>query len=293
MMEVNNCCGVVVTFFPDDKFETNFSLIVQQIPNVVIVDNSAAVDVQHRLEKLVAQYNTKLVKNSKNLGIGEGLNQGIDYAKEVGAKWLFCFDQDSAVKANYFDVMNRASSLLLSERFILGCNYLNTKNNRPRHTRRYSKGLNGLIVKKTVITSGMLIPLSLVDAIGYFRADYFIDSVDHEYCLRARKNGCKVLLTSEVGLYHEIGLNQTESKPLVSVVPQHSPLRKYYMTRNTLVTSKNYWHEEKLWGIKQVVRIVIELISVLLFEDSKREKLRAMVSGIRDAMRGRLGVRKT
>lgn len=35
----------------------------------------------------------------------------------------------------------------------------------------------------------MLLRLEFAKAIGGFRDDYFIDSVDHEFCLRAAKRG--------------------------------------------------------------------------------------------------------
>lgn len=288
-IEAKDCCGVVVTFFPDADFEKKFSLICQEIKNVVVVDNSAAGDVHTRLEEIVKTHNAALIKNTRNLGIGEALNQGIGHSKQTGAEWLFCFDQDSQIRPGFFDIMRRAVSFQTNRYFLLGCNYIDTKNDRPRIPLCKQGSPCEPVELKTVITSGMLIPIPLVELIGVFRADYFIDSVDHEYCLRARKNKYPVLITREVGMSHLIGANEPGSNRFTSLVPRHNSMRKYYMTRNALLTAKEYWRTEKVWGGKQIVRILVEACSVILIEEDKRNKLSAMLKGFRDAVKQRIG----
>ncbi len=288
-IEAKNCCGVVVTFFPDKDFEKNFALIYQQIKNLVIVDNSASGHVHKRLDGIAETYNATLIKNEKNLGVGEALNQGVEYSKLMGAEWFFCFDQDSQIRPDFFDIMSRAAPSQTNSYFLLGCNYIDEKSNRPRITLCKQGALCELVERKTVITSGMLIPMPLVELIGGFRADYFIDSVDHEYCLRVRKRNYPVLMTREIGMSHLIGDNQSGLNRFTSLVPRHNSIRKYYMTRNALLTAKEYWSTEKIWGLKQLVRIVVETLSVILFEDDKRGKLGAMVKGIRDGIKQQSG----
>ena len=288
-IEAKSCCGVIVTFFPDKDFEKNIALIHQQIQNVVIVDNSAAHNVHTRLEGIAKTYNATLIKNDKNLGIGEALNQGVEHSKLTGAEWLFCFDQDSQIRPDFFDIMCRAASSQTNRYFLLGCNYIDAKSNRSRIPLCKQGARCELVERKTVITSGMLIPIPLIELIGDFRADYFIDSVDHEYCLRARKNKYPVLITPEVGMSHLIGANEPGSNCFTSLVPRHNSTRKYYMTRNALLTAKEYWSTEKMWGLKQLVRIIVETLSVILLEDDKRKKLSAMLKGFRDAFKQQTG----
>lgn len=288
-IEAKDCSGVVVTFFPDVDFEKKFSLICQEIKNVVIVDNSAAQDVHIRLEDIVKTHNATLIKNTRNLGIGEALNQGVEHSKQIDAKWLFCFDQDSQIRPGFFDIMSRAVSFQKNRYFLLGCNYIDAKTHKPRIPLCEQGFLCEPIERKTVITSGMLVPMALVELIGVFRADYFIDSVDHEYCLRARRNKYPVLMTREVGMSHLIGAKQAGSNYFTTLVPRHNPTRKYYMTRNALLTTKEYWTTEKVWGCKQIVRILVEMCSIILFEDDKQKKLNAMLKGFRDAVKQKTG----
>jgi rhamnosyltransferase len=288
-IEAENCWGVIVTFFPNTDFEKNIELIHQQIQNIVIVDNSAEQNVHKRLEVIAKTYNTTLIKNDKNLGIAEALNQGVEHVQLTSAEWLFCFDQDSQIRPDYFDIMCRSASSQTSRFFLLGCNYIDARSNRPRIPLCKLSDRFELVERKTVITSGMLIPMPLIDSIGVFRADYFIDSVDHEYCLRARKYKYPVLMTREVGMSHLIGVNEPGSNRFTSLVPRHNSTRKYYMTRNALLTVKEYWPTEKMWGLKQFVRIIVETCAVILFEGDKRKKLGAMRKGLCDALKQQSG----
>jgi rhamnosyltransferase len=289
-MEVKNCWGVIVTFFPDTDFENNIALIHQQIQNLVIIDNSAEQHVQKRLEAIAKSYNATLIINDKNLGIAEALNQGVEHVQQTAAEWLFCFDQDSQIRSDYFEIMRRSASSQTSRLFLLGCNYINVRSNKPKIPLcSKSSDKFELVERKTVITSGMLVPMPLINLIGAFRADYFIDSVDHEYCLRARKHKYPVLMTREIGMSHLIGTNEISPNWFMSLVPRHNTLRKYYMTRNALLTVQEYWRTEKMWGVKQLVRIIAEACSIILFEDNKRAMLSAMLKGARDAFKQRTG----
>src|SRR4030095_5315976 len=70
------------------------------------------------------------------------------------------------------------------------------------------------IERRTVITSGTLLSLNAYDAIGRFRDDFFIDGIDHEYCLRARAKRYRILLMLAPLLVHSIG-----ERKLVRVLP--------------------------------------------------------------------------
>lgn len=288
-IETNSCCGVVVTFFPDESFEKNIALIFDQIQNVIIVDNSATHEVHKRLEEIAKKYSATLIKNDENLGIAEALNQGVEYSKQIGAEWLLCFDQDSRIKSDFIDLMRVSANFQPDRNFLLGCNYIDAKSNRPRIPVGKLNSRSEVVERKTVITSGMLVPMHLLELIGGFRADYFIDSVDHEFCLRARRNNFRVLMTLEIGMSHLIGAHEPGQNRVTSFIPRHNSVRKYYMTRNALLTAKEYWPSEKMWGMKQVVRIIVETLSVILFEDDKQKKLIAIFKGFRDAVKNQSG----
>ncbi len=129
--------------------------------------------------------------------------------------------------------------------------------------------------------------LDLFKSIGSFREDYFIDSVDHEYCLRARSNNFSVVISCENLMSHSIGTSASRSSRFQAF--EHPPIRKYYIARNTLVTLKDYFTREPAWAMRQLLRLAIELASIILFERDKKNKTYAVVRGIRDGIKNKMG----
>src|SRR5205823_9651810 len=102
---------------------------------------------------------------------------------------------------------------------------------------------------RTVITSGSLINLSIYKELGRFRDDLFIDSVDDEYCMRARDRGFAVIEATTFGIAHEIGkpkIVQLLGKP--RSISNHSPVRRYYMARNRTSLAAKYFFRDPAWS---------------------------------------------
>ncbi|MGI0014597.1 MAG: glycosyltransferase family 2 protein, partial [Nitrososphaera sp.] len=149
--------------------------------------------------------------------------------------------------------------------------------------------------QKTVITSGSLIDVRLAVASGGFREDYFIDQVDHEFCLRVRAHGQKVVISCKPVMTHSVGRPGGVQIPFLGVLPNHPPLRKYYIARNTVVTVAEYWRREPEWCLRRMVRLVLGLGLMALLEEHRFSKVRAFAAGVADGMRRRMGAcgRKT
>lgn len=275
-----NCCVIIVTYYPDSNFLDRLILIKGQFPNIIIVDNSKEQSSDAPLQQYITDHGIKKVDNYKNHGIAYALNQGIKYAQAQNFIWAVFFDQDTVINNNFFSSLITTFIANNNEPAVIGSNYYDINKNRPSHN--CDNGSNQKFCEhKTVITSGSMAPLQIPKHIGGFREDYFIDSVDHEFCLRARSYGYKVLLSCATTMCHSIGQKQSPSLFGWSIAPNHSPERKYYMTRNSLITAQTYWTTETLWSVRQVIRLCVEFTSVLILEDNKTEKIRAIFKGIR------------
>ena len=78
--------------------------------------------------------------------------------------------------------------------------------------------------------------------IGAFREEFFIDSVDYDYCLRARSRGFRVIKLCRVGMIHSLGeAEQNDIGPLKVYTTNHNPMRRYYMFRNSTVLAREYF----------------------------------------------------
>lgn len=280
--------AIVVTFFPDAEFAQHLHLLQGQFPEVILVDNGSQGETLQMLLQL-PKTNTTLIRNTDNKGIAAALNQGISCATDKGYTCVVTFDQDTSIQSNFLTALLERWNELGSPVAIIGNNYLDNHRSRTRFNVNDRHPYSEVT---TVISSGMFFPLALTSKIGGFLEVLFIDGVDHEFCLRARRHGFKVWLLLEPGMRHEIGSPMiTGNRFLKRFLPyNHPPLRKYYIARNTLYNIRTYWKYEPLWCIKRVGALMLKLI-VATFHAQRKEHLKALLHGMSDALGNRFGKR--
>ena len=90
-----------------------------------------------------------------------------------------------------------------------------------------------------LISSGCLMPMSVLGKVGGMRDDLFVDYVDVEWGLRARHYGFQCYGVCSAYMEHSLG-----DHPLTFFgidIPLHSPLRHYYLFRNAVLLYKEPW----------------------------------------------------
>jgi rhamnosyltransferase len=89
---------------------------------------------------------------------------------------------------------------------------------------------------------------------------------------------------------HSIGSGFKHASQLRQVLSfNHSPVRKYFIARNAIVTAKTYFLREPAWGMRQGLRLVADFASILLFESEKLKKITAFMVGVAHGMSGKMG----
>ncbi len=279
-----NVAVVIVTYCPDDSFIHRLRLVGDQFKLVVVVDNSVQTSF---LGSQLESEKIRLIRNQENVGLAEALNIGCQAALELGFEWVVTLDQDTELGENYLCKMLAAWSASALSPAILGCNYYNVARSHYKFTPTVAPFIQ---TRKTVITSGCLMNLSIWSNIGGFRGDYFIDSVDHEFCLRARIAGFCVAVNLQSLMVHQIGEAVNYHKLLKKYSPySHSVSRVYTKTRNTLRTAVDYFSSEPVWCIKQLCGLSVDLLAIVFFESDKKIRLRAFGSGLADGCSNKMG----
>ena len=142
-----------------------------------------------------------------------------------------------------------------------------------------------------VISSGSLIRSEVVDKVGLPRADFFIDFVDFEYCLRLRRHGYKIAVVRGSHLDHAIGNPRTINIFGYSKAwGGHAPWREYYISRNETFTIWSYFPDWKS-KISTLRRLLRHATAIVAFGEQKRTCLKMMLLGYLDGRAGRLGIR--
>jgi len=285
--DATNVCAVVVAYYPDDGFEARLAQILGQVAMLVIVDNTPEETARPCLnESLQEMSRVRFIENQVNRGIAAALNQGLKIASKEGFQWILTLDQDTQCYPDMVDTLLKVSTDCKPMPMVVGSNYLDPQNNR---TKVPAGEAEEFLVQTTVITSGSLVDVRLATTIGGFREDYFIDQVDHEFCLRARAHGHKVVISRKVVMTHSVGRSGGVRLPFLGALPNHPPLRKYYIARNTVVTIANYWRREPGWCLRRLIRLLLGLGEMAILEKHRLSKVRAFADGVVDGLRCRMG----
>jgi rhamnosyltransferase len=230
----------------------------------------------------------ELIENGTNLGIAAALNIGVREARAKGCSWVALFDQDSRVEVGFLKSMLTAFEKAPdpSKVGIVCPVYQDTSTGIAFPIQRSRSG-NIL----SAMTSGSLIPIRLFDCVGTFNESLFIDYVDIEFCVRSRRAGYSIFQSPQAVLHHSLGrITRHRLLGRWFASTNHSAPRRYYITRNrswVLWQFKRDWS----WSSSEFHSALRDTVKVFLVEKDRLAKMKNMMLGFVDALRGRMGKR--
>jgi rhamnosyltransferase len=283
----DKCCVVLISYNPTQHIVDNVNVLISQVPEIFIVDNGSNPDSLSILEDLSKKESVNIKYNSTNLGIATALNQGVNYAAENGYDWVVTFDQDSLAPTTYIQTMidayqnceDRSSVAIIAPRYETSTGIISFSKNTS----------NGNFSKiKTTITSGNIVRVAALKAVGLFDDSFFIDYVDHEFCLRVRSKGWSIIESHQSFLFHNLGNSTLHRIANINIVTTgHSPIRRYYKYRNLVATLKKYYWFEPWETLINFKSLIFEPLKILLFEDEKKSKISYICKGVLDGITGK------
>ncbi len=311
MSEPTPVCAVIVTYHPDEAFATRLAAIDRQVAHTVIVDNGSPQETVGQLAAL-ASTRVKLIANGENRGVAAALNQGLHEALARGFSWAVTFDQDSrpaegmvaALLERGLRGVSRAAPVAAPVAVVgpaivdenipdVSYRFLRAHPRLPLLPQRVGSGESerGLENVTFVITSGALVNLAVFKLLGGYREDLFIDYVDTDYCLRAKRAGYRVAVSADATLFHHRGARRSVRRWGRIFRPTfYSPTRYYYLARNGVLTARAHALRFPHWFLFDLTATLNNFVR-LSMEDDRRAKVRAALEGLRDGLRGRTGPR--
>lgn len=263
----------IVTYNPDiDILKKNISSIEKQVEHVYIYDNGSA---NSKNIKEIENDDITVFNSSCNVGIARALNLIFEASSKEKFDWVITLDQDSICSENHVEKLYQVSQKIKKAAIVapiivdrdVGIIGHNTK--------------EGLIEVRTCITSGALTSVNAWREVGGFDEKMFIDCVDFDFCYSLREHNYSVIQVKSVRLSHKIG-NSTKKKFLICEinVKGHDENRKYYMARNRIYIAIK--HHLWIHFIRNNLRNIKQIITVILFEDNKKKKIVKTIKGWRD-----------
>lgn len=262
--------AIVVLYYPDwDKLLCNLESYANQVEKLYIFDNSYDlgkphfIDIKQLSNKIKIPFN--IITLNDNVGMGKALNVGVIKCIEGGYSHLLTMDQDSSFRDKDFE--NFIKEFEINEHSKLAI-FATLHNNYPNKNNLIGSG------KKIVMTSGNIININIAHKVGMFQEGFFIDHIDHYYCLKVQTLSYEIQFSS-IKLKHNLG--EKGNRYGLRYI-RHSPIRFYYFVRNGLYTK--YQFPE--FGRFLYLKIFTEFIKLSLFDFKIKEAFYYLIKGVKD-----------
>lgn len=291
--DVNSVCALVVTYHPWPEVAAHIATIRSQVDQVVVIDNGSKPDGLAVLATLAGRPGIEVIRNAENRGIAAALNQGVAWALARDFAWVATFDQDSTLPPGFIaGLLAAQASLPQRERVAVLTPLYRDAEGGTLYSAAGPVDQTGpsTVPVSVAATSGNLVSTAALRALGGYREDFFIDAVDHEFCLRLRRDGWQVIEVRSIILDHRQG--RWERRSLVGRrigVNDYPAVRRYYQARNRLLVYREFLFFDPAWVAHDAWEYARDLIKLILVGTERGPKLRAIAYGVGHALLDRLG----
>ena len=302
--------SIIVTYHPKpSELAPLLERLLLQTERVVLVDNTPGDDnptLATLCRESIAPDRCISIRFGENLGIAKALNEGCDRAKLMGTDFVLLSDQDSLPATDMVAQLiagYRACEQQYSNIAAIGPSYtdMHTELTYPFQSQKpgdifYSHAVptpeHPYIETLSLITSGTLIPLSVLQRVGPMREDFFIDQVDIEWGMRAIHLGFRLIGCGPARMYQRMGENSVRvwyfgwrNESL------YSPLRLYYRLRNFIALFKDRRIDWR-WKVRSSWYTLGLIYTHAVFAPQRYKSIRFALGGVMDGIRGHMRIRQ-
>jgi rhamnosyltransferase len=269
--------AVTVFYNPDDSVKENIDTYINHVDRLYIVDNSERKNFS-LINTLQTDERIHYINNNENQGIAHALNTGAACAISDSFTFLLTMDQDSRFPDDSIAILKNSIDMNDTNTGIIAPLFYEDEHERFPFSHLVS------------ITSGCIMNLNVYQKIGPFKDDFFIDSVDIEYCLRMHREGFSLKRIPSVIIDHQLGdIKKQRFLFWEFSSTNHSALRRYYMIRNRFYIWKKFKKIYPDYIRYEQIETIKEMIKILLGENDKMKKIWMSILGYIDYKRNKFG----
>lgn len=285
--------AVVPTFGPDTSVVERLVALSPQVSEVIVVDDGSPDDSAPVLAALRSA-GLEVVLSGANRGIAAALNTGIRIALDRGATHVLTIDQDSTLPPDYVAACMGAFAISSAASMVgIVC----AESIGDAATIAGPRTAEGLGVLRVAIQSGFVISAECLRECGLFDERLFIDYVDTEYCLRIARRGYRVVAAPGTRIEHALG----DAMPLrrfglavrhegvAATYEYHSPVRRYFITRNSIDLYFRYLRSNPRWVASSVRQELVPFANTMSSGPHRGRHLLAAVIGAAHGLARRRG----
>lgn len=270
--------GIVILYNPNSSVRKNIKSYMYYFDQLLLIDNSSSNN-KFLFDGMLSA-KVFYIALMENKGISYAINYGFTYFKGKNVHYVITMDQDSSFGTNiigqYKEYIQHKE---MRDVLALIPQYKTNRNNLSKNT--------GYEEVKLAMQSGSLFSIDILDRIGAFNDDLFLDVVDWEFFVRGRKRGLKIIRCNKAILIHqpaitkEIRLGNKKIRYGTAV-----PVRYYYQIRNLLWGTIKYKYPYFLFIF------IVKWAKIIFLFDNKWEYIKYGVKAIKDAFQSNLGAYK-
>jgi rhamnosyltransferase len=269
------------------------SALADDVTTVAIYANSpVSGEEQQALKTAAGSADLIVLRPGLNRGLGAAYNAFRQLAQSCSSEFLLLLDQDSRPTPAMASAL-MATHRRLSEQgervAVVGPQPVDAEGDAMRLSIAEAQPFDKAtpVRMRFVISSGSLIPIDAMAAIGDFRSDYFIDAIDIEWCLRAGAAGYSIWVDPAVPMPHQLGRGVIRL-PLGLLLTDQPARRLYTYVRNQLAMLR-LPHVPVQHKAKFLISLPVRLAVHLVHHRFSRDCMAALANGLLDGARNRLG----
>ena len=277
---VERIAAIVTAYHPDERVLAVIASTAASCDPVIVVDNTP--EGADLLDSGLSD-RVMLLRPGRNLGLAGALNLGISRL-DAGVQAVLLMDQDSVIPSGMVgELAAHLDDPAIGAAAPAPWDAASGSFIDPRTGLRPDVADRG-----TVITSGLLVRRDALDRVGGFREDFFVDCVDLDFCLRLRRTGARIVQDKRVRLPHTLGDTRMHRFLVLKLRVTHHPTwRLYWNFRNQTLLVKENWKNEPAWCAAAMLILVRWAVLTALYEAPRVPRVKAIVRGFRDGLRGR------
>lgn len=294
----SSVCAVVVAYYPEPaELRALLGALLGQVAATVVVDNTSPGS--PRAVPAQIEGATDVLRQTCNVGLAAAQNLGIGWARLRGYRYVLILDQDSLPAYGMVAALLQALQRLGATGKVaaVGPRFHDSLEDRdapfvrigfPFNRKRYCEREEQTVGADFLISSGALIPMAVLDAVGDMDAGLFIDNVDLEWSFRARARGYGLHGVCGATMHHRLGDTRHPLPLWLGPVVVHGSERLYYMMRNR-VTLYRMQHTPAVWVAQDVPRVLVKLFLFGALIGPRGRHVRYMLRGLWDGLCGKKG----
>lgn len=287
--------AIIVLYRPELNHLLNmFHILSEQVDYIILVDNTPF-DFRNYKTNFFNKKKLVYIDLGDNLGIAKAHNEGLKESVKLNCEYVIIFDQDSTIEENFVEsLIDVDKKLRLEGKSVaaVGPSYIDIKSNimapaiqfNGLKVDRIKPDINLLYTRADyMISSGTLLRVDILSKVGFMMEELFIDYVDIEWGLRARKKAYSCYIANQVIMRHSIGDSSIKVPFLNRYVSIHSDFRKYFIIRNAfylIFYSNVMWN----WRVVQIPKTIMYFIFLCIFVSPRFNNVKIFIKAFKDAI---------